>query len=602
MGWRGKRIGRLHKNFEKKRQELNINKPGRPRKYQIISLRNLESCAVLPSTAWTVHMSDGSLQFMRCKEQPTLHQPVMVTHCLVVYKNLTWQVSVHGHIVRSNCAPLSAIPEILTKKTLQILLTTLDTATVCAGHPDKHLLEFAASKKGTLLSKKGERVAEVDSTAAVSLNGKTYIKTIRSSSCGLLVHGSKCSACIAYRNTLRASYNQWQKRKRNASKHVLKLSKSHTNTRFLNTPQKRMKIAEWKARAKAAEKKVQRLVEKIRISTEEHGIEVDQNLHDDLTQIMMERASEVQETYGSTKCLQNIFWEQQLQMLKTKSPKQYRWHPMMIRWCLHLHMLSSAAYNAIRSSGVITLPSQRTLRDYTRWIESGVGIQPEVTAQLVQEAKKPTHQEDLRSHVAVVIDEMKVKEGLVYDKHKSQVVGFVNLGDVNNQLLAFEQQLENGERNHHVAKQMLVFMVRGIFSKLTFPYAQFATTGITADFLYPLLWDVIRHLECAGFKVISVTGDKASANRKLFRMHSTCSFDQDTVTYKVRNPYSKEERFLFFFSDVPHLIKTVRNCWSNSFGHSHKRALWVSLLDDENLHYTHTHNKCTCIFRSMENI
>jgi len=31
-----------------------------------------------------------------------------------------------------------------------------------------------------------------------------------------------------------------------------------------------------------------------------------------------------------------------------------------------------------------------------------------------------------------------------------------------------------------------------------------------------------------------------------------------------------------FISDVPHLIKTVRNAWSNSFGHSQARALWVS--------------------------
>ena len=48
------------------------------------------------------------------------------------------------------------------------------------------------------------------------------------------------------------------------------------------------------------------------------------------------------------------------------------------------------------------------------------------------------------------------------------------------------------------------------------------------------------------------------------------------VSHKVRNPYSKEDRYLFFFVDVPHLLKTVRNCWSNSFGHSYSRALWVS--------------------------
>ena len=72
-------------------------------------------------------------------------------------------------------------------------------------------------------------------------------------------------------------------------------------------------------------------------------------------------------------------------------------------------MLSSAAYNDLQSSGVIILPFQRMLRDYTRWIESGVGIQPAVTAQLIQEAARSTNQEDLRPYAAVVFDEMKIK-------------------------------------------------------------------------------------------------------------------------------------------------------------------------------------------------
>ena len=71
---------------------------------------------------------------------------------------------------------------------------------------------------------------------------------------------------------------------------------------------------------KAAEMKVQRLEEKIGVSTEKSGIEVDEELHDDLTQIMMERTSEVQKKCGS-ECFQSIFWEQQLQALKAK--KQY---------------------------------------------------------------------------------------------------------------------------------------------------------------------------------------------------------------------------------------------------------------------------------------
>ena len=36
-------------------------------------------------------------------------------------------------------------------------------------------------------------------------------------------------------------------------------------------------------------------------------------------------------------------------------------------------------------------------------------------------------------------DEVRVKEGLVYDKHSLQVIGFINSGDINNQLLKFER-------------------------------------------------------------------------------------------------------------------------------------------------------------------
>ena len=48
----------------------------------------------------------------------------------------------------------------------------------------------------------------------------------------------------------------------------------------------------------------------------------------------------------------------------------------------------------------------------------------------------------------------------------------------------------------------------------------------------------------------------ASANRKLFWRHqSKCS--SDLASYNVRNPYSKEEMFVYFSSYVPHLLKIV---------------------------------------------
>ena len=67
----------------------------------------------------------------------------------------------------------------------------------------------------------------------------------------------------------------------------------------------------------------------------------------------------------------------------------------------------------------------------------------------------------------LLLDEMHVKEDLVYDKHSGAMIGFANLGDINDHLLQFESSLlEDKQMSPRLAKSMMVFMVRGLFSKL----------------------------------------------------------------------------------------------------------------------------------------
>ena len=54
-----------------------------------------------------------------------------------------------------------------------------------------------------------------------------------------------------------------------------------------------------------------------------------------------------------------------------KGSKGMRWHPLMIKWCLYLKSLSTAAYETLRD--VIRLPSTRTLLDYTHWMTAQPG-------------------------------------------------------------------------------------------------------------------------------------------------------------------------------------------------------------------------------------
>ena len=43
-----------------------------------------------------------------------------------------------------------------------------------------------------------------------------------------------------------------------------------------------------------------------------------------------------------------------------------------------------------------------------------------------------------KKHLLSAFDEICIKENLVHDKHNGQVIGYVNLGDVNNQLIALK--------------------------------------------------------------------------------------------------------------------------------------------------------------------
>lgn len=115
-------------------------------------------------------------------------------------------------------------------------------------------------------------------------------------------------------------------------------------------------------------------------------------------------------------------------------------------------------------------------------------------------------------YVLLLMDEMYVKKDLVYDKHTGALTGFVNLGETNEHLLQLERQLRSGtETSEPLAKTMLVLMVRGLFTRLQFPYAQFACTSVSGDILFHPMWDAIARLERCGFKVLAVTAHLPTA-------------------------------------------------------------------------------------------
>ena len=149
----------------------------------------------------------------------------------------------------------------------------------------------------------------------------------------------------------------------------------------------------------------------------------------------------------------------------------------MIRWCLYLHHKSSGCYATLRNSGVINLPSDRTLRDYRHSSSAKERFSKATDLELFEAIaqQKPRH---LAKYVGLTLDEMHVKEGLFFDKHTGALVGYSDLGEI----IYYSHSTQRP-----MAKLMLVFMVRGLFTSLKFPYVQFPAASTKGGDIFPLV-------------------------------------------------------------------------------------------------------------------
>ena len=101
----------------------------------------------------------------------------------------------------------------------------------------------------------------------------------------------------------------------------------------------------------------------------------------------------------------------------------------------------SGAYSTLHNSGVIELPTKRTLNDYRHYSPARCAFSAVNDMQIIEVLKKqkPTH---LAKYVVVDLDEMYLKEGLVLQRSSGAVVGYQDLGDVNNILHDAESQIQ----------------------------------------------------------------------------------------------------------------------------------------------------------------
>lgn len=250
------------------------------------------------------------------------------------------------------------------------------------------------------------------------------ISTVRHSECAVQLWSDssiRCRRCQLFRSSLRALLSRHKR-----SSQIGPSSKM--NNRYMTSRQKHVKLARLQLKQKANSVTIKRLKKKIESMSENARIVVDESSHSDLQAIMKE--NEHIPSKHPRNSFARLFWEQQAKAASMKSASSMKWHPLMVRWCLYLRHVSGKGYDMLRQT--LSLPSQRTLRDYTYFNTTQIGFSTTTDNELLELVG--TEKEQHKRVVSIIIDEMYIREQIVYNKHSGHIMGFADMGDINNHL------------------------------------------------------------------------------------------------------------------------------------------------------------------------
>ena len=175
----------------------------------------------------------------------------------------------------------------------------------------------------------------------------------------------RCYACNLHRKVLKVIL--CRERRKNPSNSVIK---PNSNYRFMDDRQLKRVIFQLREDNRDLKKEVLTLKEKVD-NLMNSAIEQDNELTSDYLKIISDNKSYIESSMKNNAFLQ-LFWDEQMKATQCTTSSNIRWHPIIIRWCLYLRHKSSASYEALHESGILKLPSQRTLRDYTHHLNKAM--------------------------------------------------------------------------------------------------------------------------------------------------------------------------------------------------------------------------------------
>lgn len=233
-------------------------------------------------------------------------------------------------------------------------------------------------------------------------------------------------------------------------------------------------------------------------------------------------------------------------MSKYEKKTSRRYTSEWLLTCLLLHIRSPATYKFIRNNDIMPLPNVSTIRRYLSRVKVNCGLDDEFFQAFERKLKT---ENTFEKQGILIFDEMSVRQSIELNVKNMKLAGIQDFGAQHN------LTSRTVERR---ADHALVFMfssLAGNFNQTVAVYGAKGATGGTC--LAQLIMQVIRKLEKIGALVHGVVCDGATTNKKMWK-EFCISGKLNETNNKIIHPID-ENRFLYFFSDAPHLIKCVRN-------------------------------------------
>ncbi|KMQ84713.1 hypothetical protein RF55_17264 [Lasius niger] len=267
-----------------------------------------------------------------------------------------------------------------------------------------------------------------------------------------------------------------------------------------------------------------------------------------------------------------------------KNVKGRRYTEEWIMLCMLMNIRSVGYYEFLRKNNILPLPCTRMIRNYFSLINAMCGFD-EQFAKLFE--KHLASKTPLQRHGVLLLDEINLRKSVAVSTKNLTYVGLTDFGDDGQQSTDITEQATHG----------LVLMFQPLADVYTQPIAVFASKGpVKGEELAKIVIKAIFYLEQCGAMIHGVIADGASTNAKMWSILGITGSMENTTTW-FTHPLDNERK-VFVFSDICHVIKNVRNRLYNKkklrFKSTHNYVYWKYFDTLYNIDKNHPGNARVC--------